>query len=47
MPGGKISISVGVGAFPVPVADAGAFQALVEGALERASAEKNRLKAAQ
>lgn len=47
MPGGKISISVGVGAFPAPVADAGAFQVLVEGALERASTEKNRLRAAQ
>lgn len=46
MPGGKISVSVGVGAFPAPVADAGAFQGLVQGALERAAAEKNRVKSA-
>jgi diguanylate cyclase (GGDEF)-like protein len=46
MPGGKISVSVGVGAFPVPLADAATFQGLVEGAMEKAGAERNRLKVA-
>ena len=45
MPGGKISVSIGVGAFLTPMADATVFLGLVEAALERAAAEKNRLKA--
>ncbi|MEK7466686.1 MAG: GGDEF domain-containing protein [Planctomycetota bacterium] len=45
MPGGKISVSIGIGAFPTPVMDAAGFQGLVEGALEKAATEKNRLRA--
>ncbi|KAF0247179.1 MAG: diguanylate cyclase and metal dependent [Planctomycetota bacterium] len=47
MPGGKISVSIGVGTFVAAAGDASAFQGLVEGALERAAAEKNRLKAVE
>ncbi|MCE9583111.1 MAG: GGDEF domain-containing protein [Planctomycetes bacterium] len=46
MPGEKVSISVGVGAFPAPIADIAAFQGMVEAALEKAGAEKNQLKVA-
>jgi len=47
MPGGKISVSIGVGTFVAATGDAAAFQGLVESALERAAAEKNRLKAVE
>lgn len=46
MPGGKISVSVGIGAFPAPIADDKGFQGAVEAALERAAQERNRLKVA-
>jgi len=46
MPGERISVSLGVGAFPNPLGDPATFQSLVEAALERAAAEKNRVKPA-
>ncbi|MBI2920579.1 MAG: diguanylate cyclase [Planctomycetes bacterium] len=47
MPGGKVSISLGVGAFPKPLQDPATFQSLVEAALGVAASEKNRLRVAQ
>ncbi|NUN47994.1 MAG: diguanylate cyclase, partial [Candidatus Brocadiae bacterium] len=47
MPGGRITVSIGVGAFPAPVADAAAFLGAVEAALAAAATERNRMRAAQ